>query len=686
MSVASTSIEQLSINTIRTLSMDAVQKANSGHPGTPMALAPLAYVLWNEVLRYDPEDPLWPGRDRFVLSAGHASMLLYAILHLAGVRKFDRDGTPGEGLAVPLDQILQFRQLHSVCAGHPEYGEAAGIETTTGPLGQGAANSVGMAIAQRWLSARFDRPGYRLFDYDVMTVCGDGDLMEGVASEAASLAGHLKLSNLCWFYDSNRITIEGSTDLAFTEDVARRFQSYGWRTTVVEDANDVASLRRSVGVFHSTADRPTFVLIKSQIAWGSPNKQGHHSAHGAPLGADEVRATKAIYGWPEEAQFQVPPEVVDHFRMGIGSRGKALRQVWIDSFDLYRREYPALAEEFMQLSRRELPQGWDKDVPVFPADAKGLASRISSAKVQNAIAQHVPWLLGGSADLAESTFTTLTFESAGGSFLAGRSKGRNFHFGVREHGMAGILNGMALSRLRPFGSTFLVFSDYLRPSKRLSAVMRLPVIYIYTHDSIGLGEDGPTHQPIEHLASLRAIPNVWVIRPADANEVAEAWRLIMPLVDRPVCLVLTRQNIPTLDRARYAPASGLARGGYILADPPDGKPDVLLLATGSEVQLCTQAFERLAEEGIKARVVSLPCFELFDAQSDEYRESVLPASVRPRLGVEMGVDLGWRKYLGRAGRFIGMDRFGASAPGGMLAKYFGFTVENVISEAKAALG
>jgi len=676
-------IQQLSINTIRTLSMDAVEAAKSGHPGTPMALAPVVYTLWNEVLRYDPDEPLWPGRDRFVLSCGHASMLLYSVLHLTGVKQMV-DGKPTGELAVPLDHIRNFRQLHSRCPGHPEHFETSGVETTTGPLGQGLGNSLGMAIAQRWLAAHFDRGQDALFDYNIYALCSDGDLMEGLGNEAASLAGHLKLSNLCWIYDDNHITIEGDTSLAFSEDVGRRFEGLGWHVVKVADVNDLDALRGAYKSFLATDDRPTLVIVRSHIAYGAPNKHDTAEAHGAPLGADEVRLAKRAYGWPEDAQFLVPREVLDHFGQGIGQRGRKLSSQWHKKFDEYTKKHADLAAEWRLMERRELPEGWDADLPKFPTDAKGVATRISSGKVLNAIAAKVPWLIGGSADLAPSTMTTLTFDGAG-HFQAGSYGGRNMHFGVREHVMASALNGMALSFVRPFGATFFVFSDYLRPAMRLSALMQVPTILIFTHDSIGLGEDGPTHQPIEHLAAARAIPNLMTIRPGDANEVAEAWRVIMPLKNRPVALVLTRQNLPTIDRDKYAPASGLARGAYVLADSKNGKPDVILMATGSEVWVCLEAFEKLSADGVRARVVSMPCWELFEKQDESYRREVLPPEIGARVAVEAGVQLGWDKYLGARGRFIGMNCYGASAPGNVLFKHFGFTPEHVVEVAKEAM-
>jgi transketolase len=610
-------------------------------------------------------------------------MLLYAVLHLAGVRQF-QDGKPTGEPAVTLDQIKQFRQLHSRTPGHPEHLETSGVETTTGPLGQGIGNSVGMAIAQRWLASHFDRPGFELFDYNVYAFCSDGDFMEGVGNEAASLAGHLKLSNLCWVYDDNTITIEGHTKLAYSDDPATRFRGLGWNTIEVADANDLDALRLAYKAFLETTDRPTLIIVHSIIGYGAPHKQNTEHAHGSPLGEDEIRAAKAFYGWPQDAKFLVPDEVPRHFAAGVGSRGRKLHGQWQELFARYAGKYPDLAQQWRTMSKRELPAGWDAEIPAFPPDAKGVASRVSSGKVLNAVAKNVPWLVGGSADLAPSTLTTLTFNDTG-SFEAGSYGGRNFHFGIREHGMAAALNGMALSYVRPFGATFFVFSDYLRPSMRLSALMQLPVIYVYTHDSIGLGEDGPTHQPIEHLAAVRAIPGLLVLRPADANEVAEAWRVIMPLKKQPAALVLTRQNLPTIDRAKYAPATGLARGAYVLADA-QAAPELVLIGTGSEVTLCLEAYERLKADGVRARVVSMPSWELFDAQDEAYRSSVLPPSVTARLAVEAGIEQGWEKYLGPGGRFIGMKSFGASAPGGALFAHFGFTVANVVKQAKELLG
>lgn len=674
-------LDQLAINTIRTLSMDAVQAANSGHPGTPMALAPVAYCLWQRSLRYDPQDPIWPNRDRFVLSVGHASMLLYAMLHLTGVRAVNPDyETLGEP-AVTLDDIKHFRQLDSKCPGHPEYRWTSGVETTTGPLGQGVATSVGMAIAGRWQAATFNRPGFELFDYDVYALAGDGDLMEGISGEAASLAGHLRLSNLCWIYDNNKITIEGSTELAFSEDVATRFLGYGWNVLRVGDANDLDMLERAFKTFKNTHDRPTLIIVDSHIGYGSPNKQDTYAAHGAPLGEEEVRLTKRFYGWPEDAQFLVPEEVPAHFRQGLGQRSRKLSSAWSARFEEYRAQYPQMADHLQKMQTRRLPEGWDQDLPEFPADAKGMAGRVASGKVLNALARQVPWLIGGSADLAPSTNTLLTFEGAG-DFSAADYSGRNFHFGVREHAMGAILNGMSLCKIRPYGAGFLIFSDYARPAIRLSALMEIPTIHIFTHDSIGVGEDGPTHQPVEQIASLRAIPGLIVLRPADANEVVEAWRVIMQLRHEPVTLVLTRQNLPTLDRSRYASASGLAKGAYVLADAEDGQPEVLLLATGSEVSMCVEAYEQLKTEGIKARVVSMPSWELFDHQEQAYKDSVIPPEVIARVAVEKASTMGWRRYTGLRGHIIGMHTFGASAPLKELQNKFGFMPEKIVAAAR----
>lgn len=686
MSVAAeTSIEQLTINTIRTLSMDAVEAANSGHPGTPMALAPVAFTVWQRYLRYDPTAPHWANRDRFVLSCGHASMLLYSVLHVAGVRELDANGKALDKLAVPLEEIKRFRQLHSKTPGHPELHHTTGVETTTGPLGQGCGNSVGMAIASRWLAARYNRPGFELFNFNTYVLCSDGDMMEGVASEAASIAGHLKLSNLLWIYDDNEITIEGETSLAFSEDVGRRFEGYGWQALHVDDANDLDAMGAAIEKFHATQDRPTIIVMKSHIGYGSPNKQDTHDAHGAPLGAKEIALTKAAYGWPTDAQFLVPPEVPQHFAETFGVRGANERAAWEKLFAAYQEKFPQEAAELKQMWAGELPLDWDAKLPVFPADAKGNATRNTSGKVLEAVGKAVPWFVGGSADLAPSTKTLMTFEGAG-HFGAGSYSGRNFHFGIREHGMGAVINGMATCKLRPYGATFLVFSDYCRPSIRLSAIMEVPSIYIFTHDSIGVGEDGPTHQPIEHLSALRAIPNLMVFRPGDANEATESWRTLMPISNRPSLLILTRQNMPTIDRTKYASADGVKRGGYILADAADGKPSVILMASGSEVSLALAAYEQLTAEGIAARVVSMPCWYLFDHQPAEYREQVLPASVTARVAVEMASSFGWAKYVGLTGKYVTIDHYGASAPIEKLAVEFGFTKENVVATAKAALG
>ena len=677
-------IDLLSINTIRTLAMDAVQQANSGHPGTPMAMAPVVYCLWQRLLRFDPQDPIWPNRDRFVLSIGHASMLLYSMLYLTGVQAVDPNYETLGKPSVTLDDLKHFRQLDSKAPGHPEYRWTSGVETTTGPLGQGVATSVGMAIAQRWLAANFNKPGYELFNYNVYALCGDGDMMEGVSGEAASIAGHLQLSNLCWIYDNNHITIEGHTALAFTEDVATRFLGYGWNVTRVGDANDLEMLFRALGTFLNTNDRPTLIIVDSHIAYGAPHKQDTEAAHGEPLGEDEIRLAKRAYGWPEDAKFLVPPEVVENFRNGIGKRGKELRTAWEKLLEEYKKEFPVLAEHLRLMQRRELPTGWDKDLPAFPADPKGLATRESSAKVLNAVAKNVPWLIGGAADLAPSTKTRLTFEAAG-DFEPGSYAGRNFHFGIREHAMCSALNGMSLSKVRAFGAGFLIFSDYSRAPMRLAAIMEIPVIYIFTHDSIGLGEDGPTHQPVEQLASLRALPGFLVIRPADANEVAEAWRLIMQLRHEPAALILSRQALPTLDRTKYAPASGLAKGAYVLADAPDANPELILMATGSEISLCVSAYEKLSAEGHKVRVVSMPSWEIFEQQTPEYRDSVIPPDVKARISVEQASTMGWAQYVGSDGITIGMKTFGASAPLKELQKKFGFTPDAVIAAARTLL-
>ena len=669
---------------MRTLAIDAIQQANSGHPGTPMGMSPTVYCLWQRIMRFDPQDPIWMNRDRFVLSAGHASMLLYSILHLAQVKAVDPEyeilGRP----SVTLDDIQTFRQFGSRCAGHPEYRWTSGVETTTGPLGQGVATSVGMAIAEKWLAARYNPPGFELFDYRIYALGGDGCMMEGIASEAASLAGHLKLDNLCWIYDNNHITIEGKTDIAFTEDVAGRFLAYGWNVCRVGDANDLERIEKALRTAADTAGRPSVVIIDSHIGYGSPHRQDTSAVHGEPLGEDEIKLTKQGYGWPPEAKFLVPSGVYEHVQSGVGKRGGEAREQWHKKFELYRKEYPDLAAELDQIQKRDLPANWAKDIPVFPADAKGVSGRDASAKVLNAIAPNLPWLIGGSADLTPSTKTRLTFEGAG-DFQAERYSGRNLHFGVREHSMGAILNGLALSKLRPFGSGFLIFSDYGRGAIRLSALMEIPVIHIFTHDSIGVGEDGPTHQPIEHLISLRAIPNLVVMRPADANEIAEAWKVILGAPRQPVALILTRQALPTFDRSHFAAASGLAKGAYVLADAEGGKPDVLLMGTGSEVSLCVDAYEKLTREGIRARVVSMPSWELFERQNEEYRESVLPRGVKARVAVEQASTLGWCRYTGIDGAILGMKTFGASAPLKVLQEEFGFTTKNVVEAAKAQI-
>ena len=677
--------DPLCINTIRTLSMDGVQAANSGHPGTPMAMAPVAYCLWQEFLRFDPQDPVWPNRDRFVLSIGHASMLLYSLLHLTGVRAVSKDyETLGEP-SVPLDALKAFRQLNSRCPGHPEYRWTSGVETTTGPLGQGVATSVGMAAAREWLSARYNRSGFEnLFDYNVYALCGDGCMMEGISSEAASLAGHWRLSNLCWIYDNNHITIEGNTALAFSEDVATRFIAYGWNVTRVGDANDLQMLARAFRTFQNTKDRPTLIIVDSHIGYGAPHKQDTSGAHGEPLGEEEVRLAKRNYHWPEDEKFYVPEGVYDHFKQGIGKRGKSLRDAWFERITEYRKKYPELGEELYRLQHRQLPEGWTLDLPEFPADPKGLATRESSAKVLNAAAKNIPWFIGGSADLAPSTKTRLTFEGTG-DFSSEDYSGRNLHFGIREHAMGAILNGFSLAKVRPFGSGFFIFTDYMRGAMRLSALMELPVIYIFTHDSIGVGEDGPTHQPIEHLAHMRSMPGLLVLRPADANEVTEAWKVILQLHHEPAVLVLSRQAVPTIDRTKYAAASGLARGAYVLADPPGGSPEVILIGTGSEVSLCLEAYEQLVKEGIRARVVSMPCWELFDDQDKSYRESVLPPHVKARVSLEEASDFGWSKYTGANGHNLCIDTFGASAPLKQLLKKFGFTAERVVAAAKSQI-
>ena len=678
-------LDQLAINTIRTLSMDAVQAANSGHPGTPMALAPLVYTLWNRVLRFDPRDPIWPNRDRFVLSNGHASMLLWSVLHLTGTQAVNADYETLGKPSVTLDDIKRFRRLDSKAPGHPEYHWVSGVEATTGPLGQGVATSVGMAMAQKFLAARYNKPGFDIFDYDVYAVCGDGCLMEGIGSEAASLAGHLQLDNLCWIYDNNHITIEGNTGIAFTEDVGARFLAYGWNVLRVADANDTDRIEQALRQFRQTRCCPTLIILDSHIGYGSPHKQDTADAHGEPLGEDEIRQTKRAYGWPEDAKFLVPDGVRQHFAAGVGARGAQARQQWHDLFASYRAKYPTLAAEIEQMQRRELPAEWDARLPVFAADPKGLAGRDASGQVLNVLAQNVPWFLGGSADLGPSNRTTLKYEGAG-DFQAGTPTGKNLHFGIREHAMGAIVNGLSLSKLRAFGATFVIFSDYARGAIRLSALMELPTIFVLTHDAMGDGEDGPTHQPVEHLASLRAIPGLTLFRPGDANEVVEAYRYVMQMRHRPAVLALSRQALPTLDRTKYAPATGVARGAYVLADAPGGKPEIILIATGSELSLAVQAHETLVSQGIRSRVVSMPSWDVFESQPQDYRDSVLPPQIEARVAIEQASTFGWERYVGRKGRIIGMHTFGASAPLKELQRKFGFEPERVVAVAKEVLG
>ncbi|SRR5258708_289285 len=678
-------LDQLSINTIRTLSIDAVQQAKSGHPGTPMALAPLVYTIWNRVMQFDPEDPIWPNRDRFVLSNGHASMLLWSVLHLTGTKavnaEYERLGQP----SVTLDDIKRFRQLDSKAPGHPEYHWVSGVETTSGPLGQGVATSVGMGIAQKWLASRYNRPGFNIFDYRIYAVCGDGCMMEGVSSEAASLAGHLGLGNLCWIYDNNHITIEGNTRITFTEDIAARFLGYGWNVLRVGDANDIDRIQEALRVFQRTTDRPTFIILDTHIGYGSPHKQDTAEAHGEPLGEEEIRLTKRSYGWPEEAKFLVPDGVREHFAAGIGARSAKARRQWADLFSTYAVKNPELANEIDLMQRRELPPGWDKNLPAFPADPKGIAGREASGKVLNVLAQNIPWFLGGSADLGPSNKTTLKYEGAG-DFQADNPSGKNLHFGIREHAMGAVVNGLSLSKLRPFGATFFIFSDYARPSIRLSTLMELPTLFVFTHDAMGDGEDGPTHQPVEHLASLRAIPGLVTLRPGDANEVVEAYRYVLQLRHQPAVLTFSRQALPTLDRTKYAPASGVAQGAYILADAPGGNPELILIATGSEVSLAVEAYEQLVKDGIRARVVSMPSWDIFERQTAEYRNRVLPPDVKARVAIEQASTFGWERYVGDKGRVVGMHTFGASAPLKELQKKFGFVPDQVVAVAKEVLG
>jgi transketolase len=678
-------LDQLAINTIRTLSIDAVQQAKSGHPGTPMALAPLVYTLWNRVMRFDPKDPIWPDRDRFVLSNGHASMLLWSVLHLTGTKavnaEYERLGLP----SVTLDDIRHFRQLESKAPGHPEYHWVSGVEATTGPLGQGIATSVGMAIARKWLGTRYNRPGFEIFDYNVYAVCGDGCLMEGVSSEAASLAGHLGLDDLCWIYDNNHITIEGNTRIAFTEDVAARFLGYRWNVLRVGDANDLERMEDALKVFRTTKGRPTLIILDSHIGYGSPHKVDTAAAHGEPLGEEEVKLTKRAYGWPEDAKFLVPEAVRAHFDAGVGRRGAEARSRWEALFASYRAQFPELATEIDLMQRRELPAGWDHNLPSFAADPKGIAGRDASSEVLNLLAQNIPWFLGGSADLGPSNKTTLKFDGAG-DFEAATPSGRNLHFGIREHAMAAIVNGLSLSKLRAFGATFFIFSDYARPAIRLSALMELPTIMVFTHDAMGDGEDGPTHQPVEQLISLRAIPGLVVLRPGDANEVVEAYRYVLRLRHQPAVIALSRQPLPTFDRSKYASASGVAHGAYVMADAPDESPELILIASGSEVSLVVEAHETLTAQGIRSRVVSMPSWDIFEHQPQSYRESVLPPKVTARLAVEQGSVLGWERYIGSAGQVIGMKTFGASAPLKELQRKFGFEPERIVAAAKELIG
>jgi transketolase len=683
--VTNPDLDLLSINTIRTLSIDAVQQAKSGHPGTPMALAPLVYALWNRVMRFDPKDPIWPNRDRFVLSNGHASMLLWSTLYLTQTQAVNGDYENLGKPSVTLDEIRRFRQIDSKTPGHPEYHWVSGVETTTGPLGQGIATSVGMAIAQKWLASRYNQPGFDIFDYDVYAICGDGCLMEGVGAEAASLAGHLALDNLCWIYDNNHITIEGETHIAFTEDVATRFQGYHWNVLRVGDANDLEGIEHALATFRKTRGRPTLIILDSHIGYGSPHKVDTAAAHGEPLGDDEVKLTKRAYGWPEDAKFLVPDGVLEHFAAGVGKRGAQARKDWETLFAAYRKQFANLAVEIDQMQRRELPEGWDRNLPTYPADAKGVAGRDASGATLNVLAQNIPWMLGGSADLGPSNKTTLKFAGAG-DFQSETPGGRNLHFGVREHAMGAIVNGLSLSKLRSFGATFFIFSDYARPAIRLSALMELPTIFVFTHDAMGDGEDGPTHQPVEHLISLRAMPGIVLLRPGDANEVVEAYRTILQLHHKPALLALSRQPLPTFDREKYASAAGVARGAYVMADSPGGPPEVILIASGSEVALIVGAQQKLESEGIRSRIVSMPSWDIFEDQPQSYRESVLPPGLTARVAVEQGSVLGWERYVGAAGRVIGMTTFGASAPLKELQRRFGFEPERVAAVAKELLG
>jgi transketolase len=678
-------LDQLAINTIRTLSIDAVQQANSGHPGTPMALAPLVYTIWNEVLRFDPQNPIWPNRDRFVLSNGHASMLLWSVLYLTRTQAVNADYETVGKPSVTLDDIKHFRQLGSKAPGHPEYHLVSGVEATTGPLGQGVSMSVGMAIARKWLANRYNKPGFDIFDYNIYTICGDGDLMEGVSSEAASLAGHLELDDLCWIYDNNHITIEGNTKITFTEDVAARFLAYRWNVLRVGDANDLGRIEDALAIFRKTEGRPTLIILDSHIGYGSPHKVDTAAAHGEPLGEDEVKLVKRAYGWPENAKFLVPDGVMERFAEGIGKRGARVRREWEALFADYRKRFSELATEIDQMQRRELPAGWDRDLPSFQADPKGIAGRDASGQVLNALAKNIPWFLGGSADLGGSNKTTLKFPGAG-DFEAETPGGRNFHFGIREHAMAAIVNGLSLSKLRAFGATFLIFSDYARPAIRLSAIMELPTIFVFSHDAMGDGEDGPTHQPVEQLVSLRAIPGLVLFRPADANEVVEAYRYIMQLRHEPAAIALSRQPLPTFDRRKYASAASVARGAYVMADTPGGPPEIILIASGSEVSLVVDAHETLTARGIRSRVVSMPSWDVFEHQPASYRNDVLPPAVKARIAVEQGSVLGWDRYVGANGCIIGMKTFGASAPLKELQRKFGFKPEHVVTAALEMLG
>jgi transketolase len=679
--MAGEDLDQLSINTIRTLSMDAVQQAKSGHPGTPMALAPLVFTIWNRVMRFDPQNPIWPNRDRFVLSNGHASMLLWSMLYLTETQAVNSDYEKLGHPCVSLEDIRRFRQLDSKAPGHPEYHWTSGVETTTGPLGQGVATSVGMAIGEKWLANRYNRPEFSIFDYNIYAIAGDGCMMEGISSEAASLAAHLQLDNLCWIYDNNHITIEGNTRLAFTEDIAARFLGYGWNVLRVGDANDIGRIQHALTVFAQTKGRPTFIILDSHIAYGAPHLQDSAAAHGEPLGDEEIRLAKRFYGWPEDAKFFVPDGVIEHFKAGIGARGSEARRRWMELFASYRAKYPELASEIELMQTRQLPSGWDRNLPTFSPDAKGMAGRDASGKVLNQLAQNIPWFLGGSADLGPSNRTTLKFEGAG-DFEAGSDGGKNLHFGIREHAMAAIVNGLSLSKIRAFAGTFLIFCDYAKPAIRLAALMELPTIYVFTHDAMGDGEDGPTHQPVEQLASLRAIPGLVTLRPADANEVVESYRYVMQLRHKPAALALSRQALPTLDRTKYAPAAGVAQGAYVLADPPGGNPEVILIATGSEVSLALDAHETLLREGIQSRVVSMPSWDIFDNQTPEYRNKVLPPAVKMRVAIEQASTLGWERYVGSSGRIIGMKTFGASAPLKELQVRFGFEPDRIVDVVK----